>query len=37
MLGTEMALSYLREKIGNAGIISLDSFFSIPDFRINEK
>ncbi len=36
-IGTEMALPYLKDKIENTGIISLDSFFSIPDFRINEK
>ncbi len=36
-IGTEMALPYLSGKIENTGIISLDSFFSIPDFRINEK
>jgi len=36
LLGTEMALSYL-ENVDYSGIVSLDSFFSIPDFRINEK
>lgn len=37
MIGTEMALQYLREKIENAAVISMDTMFSLPDFRINEK
>ncbi|MFA7252531.1 MAG: primosomal protein N' [Candidatus Paceibacterota bacterium] len=37
LLGTEMALLYLTEKIANTAVVSIDSFFSIPDFRINEK
>lgn len=37
MIGTEMALLYLREKIEHAAVITMDSMFSIPDFRINEK
>ncbi len=37
LLGTEMALTYLNKKINNAGVVSLDAFFAIPDFRINEK
>ena len=37
MVGTEMALSYLNEKIENIAVVSLDSYFSIPDFQINEK
>ncbi|MDO8259880.1 MAG: hypothetical protein Q7T50_00075, partial [Candidatus Magasanikbacteria bacterium] len=37
MVGTEMALSYLNEKIENTAVVSLDSYFSIPDFQINEK
>jgi primosomal protein N' len=37
MVGTEMALTYLNEKIENAIVVSLDSYFSIPDFQINEK
>lgn len=36
-IGTEMALTYLNEKIENTAVVSVDSFFSIPDFRINEK
>ncbi len=37
LLGTEMALLYLKDNIANSAVVSLDSFFSIPDFRINEK
>ncbi|MBU6431238.1 MAG: hypothetical protein KGJ58_03290 [Patescibacteria group bacterium] len=37
LLGTEMALLYLSEKIASAAVVSIDSFFSLPDFRINEK
>lgn len=37
ILGTEMALTYLTKKINNAGVVSLDAFFALPDFRINEK
>ncbi|MCR4334143.1 MAG: primosomal protein N' [Patescibacteria group bacterium] len=37
LVGTEMALSYLNEKIENSAIISIDSLFSIPDFKIHEK
>lgn len=37
MLGTEMALTYLNKNVENTGVVSLDSYFSIPDFMINEK
>lgn len=37
LLGTEMALLYLKDTVANTAVISIDSFFSIPDFRINEK
>ena len=37
LVGTEMALLYLTEKIENTAVVSIDSFFSIPDFRINER
>lgn len=37
MVGTEMALTYLNEKIENSAVVSIDSYFSIPDFQINEK
>lgn len=37
LLGTEMALLYLEKPINNAGVTSIDSLFSIPDFRITER
>lgn len=37
LIGTEMALLYLTEKIDNSAVVSIDSFFSIPDFRIHER
>jgi primosomal protein N' len=37
LLGTEMALLYLKEQVAGSIVVSIDSFFSIPDFRINEK
>jgi len=37
LIGTEMMLQYLNEKVENSAIISLDSLFALPDFRIQEK
>lgn len=37
LVGTEMAFLYLDQKIENAAIASIDSMFSMPDFRIREK
>jgi len=37
MVGTEMALTYLSLKIENMVVVSIDPFFSIPDFRMQEK
>jgi primosomal protein N' len=37
LLGTEVALYYLRSAVENAGVVSIDSLFSLPDFRINER
>lgn len=37
LLGTEMALVYLYEKVDHAAVVSLDSLFALPDFRIQEK
>ncbi len=37
LLGTEMMLQYIHGKAENSAIISLDSLFSLPDFRIQEK
>ncbi len=36
-IGTEMAIPYLNQKIENTAVVTLDSYFSIPDFQINEK
>jgi primosomal protein N' (replication factor Y) (superfamily II helicase) len=36
-VGTEMALSYLNQKVENMAVVTLDSYFSIPDFQISEK
>ncbi|MEX0930247.1 MAG: primosomal protein N' [Candidatus Paceibacterota bacterium] len=37
LIGTEMGALYLSEAVENIGVVSLDSLFSVPDFRINEK
>jgi primosomal protein N' (replication factor Y) len=37
LLGTEMALLYLEKPIDNSAVAAIDSLFSIPDFRINER
>ncbi|MFH1170821.1 MAG: hypothetical protein V1704_04655 [Candidatus Vogelbacteria bacterium] len=37
LLGTELALHYLEERIENVAIVALDSLFALPDYRINEK
>lgn len=37
LVGTEMAMYYLREKIENAAVVAIDSLFSLPDYRINER
>ncbi len=37
LVGTEMMLQYIHEKIENSAIVSLDSLFSMPDFRIQER
>ncbi|MFZ2038843.1 MAG: primosomal protein N' [Minisyncoccia bacterium] len=37
LIGTEMSLPYIYEKIQNSAVISMDAFFSLPDFRINER
>jgi primosomal protein N' len=37
LLGTEMALMYIDETIENSAVVSIDSMFSMPDFRVNEK
>ncbi len=37
LIGTEMSLLYLTDKIENSAVVSMDTFFSIPDYRINER
>lgn len=37
LLGTEMMLQYVHTKAENSAVISLDSLFSLPDFRIQER
>jgi primosomal protein N' (replication factor Y) len=37
LVGTEMALHYLKEKIENALVVSADSLLSLPDFRMHER
>ena len=37
LLGTEMSVPYLTKKIDNVVVVSVDSLFTIPDFRINER
>lgn len=37
LVGTEMALHYMREPVENILVASIDSLFSIPDFSIRER
>ena len=37
LLGTEAAVPHIHGSIDNIAVISIDSLFSIPDFRIHEK
>jgi len=37
LLGTELALFYMKKSIENIAVASIDTLFSLPDFRINEK
>lgn len=37
LLGTELAMQNFGEKVDHVAIVSLDSLFSLPDFRIQEK
>ena len=36
-LGTEMAFFYLHQPVDTAIVASIDSFFSLPDFRVKER
>lgn len=37
LIGTEAAISFIHDKVENSSIFSIDSLFSLPDFRIEEK
>ncbi|PIR47005.1 MAG: hypothetical protein COV07_01335 [Candidatus Vogelbacteria bacterium CG10_big_fil_rev_8_21_14_0_10_45_14] len=37
MIGTETGLYLLREPVETVAVVSLDSMFSIPDYRMNER
>ncbi len=37
LIGTEMLVHYLDQPIENAAVYSIDSLFTIPDYKINEK
>ncbi len=37
LVGTEMAIPYASRKIENVAVASIDSYFLIPDFRMNER
>lgn len=37
LVGTELATFYLKKPVENIAVASIDTLFSIPDFRINEK
>lgn len=37
LLGTELALLHIKEKVDHVAVASLDTLFALPDFRIQEK
>ncbi|MEK7642208.1 MAG: hypothetical protein AAB392_00210 [Patescibacteria group bacterium] len=37
LIGTEMALTFMRKKVYTTAIASIDSLFAIPDFQIRER
>jgi primosomal protein N' (replication factor Y) len=37
LLGTELARHYLNAQVGYTAVISIDSLFAVPDFRINDR
>lgn len=37
MIGTEMAINYLTDKIENIAFVGLDHLFTKPDYRLSEK
>jgi primosomal protein N' (replication factor Y) len=37
LIGTEAMLTFLHQPVDHTAIVSMDSLFAIPDFRINER
>lgn len=37
LLGTEMALNYLSEKVTHSVVVTVDAMLALPDFRISER
>ncbi len=37
LIGTEMSIPYLNSNIDNSAVLGIDSLFTLPDFRMNEK
>ncbi len=37
LLGTETAMLHIKEKVDHVAVVSMDSLFALPDFRITEK
>lgn len=37
LIGSEMALNYLREKVPHGIIVTIDAMLTLPDFRISER
>jgi len=37
LIGTELMFSYLHKPVEQVAVLSIDSLFAFPDFRINEK
>jgi primosomal protein N' (replication factor Y) len=37
LIGTEIIFSFLRQPVDAVAVVSIDSLFTFPDFRINEK
>ncbi|MDE2038028.1 MAG: hypothetical protein KGI69_02285 [Patescibacteria group bacterium] len=37
LIGTEVALSHIADRVEHAAVASLDSLFALPDFRVEER
>ncbi|MBI4118467.1 MAG: hypothetical protein HY455_02965 [Parcubacteria group bacterium] len=37
LVATQMVIPYLREELSNVAVVSIDSLFTLPDFKINER